>query len=296
MLPEIDDTATRIRINQSSPYGHAYYVDAATARAAIDMYPELQGQEVTWSTGPVPLHISAEGTSRFTAWSDGLLVRARPHHPMSAPDPLRWYADHRRYETARFPLELIATARNHTSDSPAVAPEVWLPWQHAVSESEETVDVRRDERAAAPDCTVRRTLTLTRYDITCADGTVRHLWQTADLVQAPNSRPPYGYEEVSAHHTVHATEKEARTALADLDDGLPPMMMLSEMHDLLGTTPDALRQAASRAARRERPRRAPFFPPSFTFGGRPGTWYDPRAVQRWWASRPGHGPGRGHTR
>ncbi|MFF3958461.1 hypothetical protein ACFYY1_35390 [Streptomyces sp. NPDC001890] len=288
----IDDRATRITI-QRPPLAPLLYTDPATAQADLDRYEDLRGQDVEVVAGPTLLHLwSFSGAS---VWSDGLLSSGEVRTPMSVPagEPDRqWRKGFCRFEAAESPLDMIRRARNGRD----IGPDVWMPWLDAVAAAEETTHTERTERATAPDATARRTLTLIRHRVSCADGVARDLWQILELVEASSIRTPSGWEEVTRQSIVYPDESAARAALTGLADGLPPMVTVAELAPILGGSTDAVRQAVSRATRnRFEHRGRPLLPRPTVFRGSRAHWYDPRAVKRWWDGRPGHGPGRGHT-
>ncbi|WP_410659530.1 hypothetical protein [Amycolatopsis sp. lyj-112] len=140
------------------------------------------------------------------------------------------------------------------------------------------------------------------------DGRRHHLWQLAETVTittTPRGRP----EHTTVHstwHTLHTTAAAAEQAFTDADTGLPPLETVEEIAAQAGTTREAVAQAISRGrkARLERTTKHPRSldrtrpdpgPPESETVGR-ANWYDPRAFLAWLASRPGRGPGRGHTK
>lgn len=279
----IPDAATRVRIKR----GTETYLDAASAREALERYPDLREQEITADCGPVPLHMEkGPGLSvRWTAWSDGQILKGRvAPRPGALPG---------RLAAVSKLMRDVNRAAYHASRGHQVPAQTWLRWLDASESASEQVARTVDERAVGPDRIATRILDLTRHTVRCADGTDDRVWVLRESVQVPEERGhppvrefrPFALE--STTRILH-TETDALAAFADRDDHRPPVVTVADAATALGTTPAALRQAISRAHRKDEWR-----PYSFSEGRT--NWYVMDDITRMWNARPGHGPGRGHT-
>ncbi len=306
--PRIPDDATRIVIttnNGGGPADHSAYVDAASARRALDQNPALWLGQVTTASGPVLLHTGTQlsmDPANVSVWSDGTLLSSYVRPPVEVPQygERTWelQPERRQFEAAQHLLRETLYAVNRTE----LTPELWMPWQGATAVDDgEEVERRTQVRALAADTTAQRDLTLTRYTIHTADGSTRTAWKVEEVLTAVGVR---GYTEDFGQHWLYGDEADARTQLAVLDDGLSPVMTVEELAAMLDTTRDAVAQAISRSRRQDQAEVEAKIPPALrphrprrprALRGPRANWYDPRAFAAWWRARPGHGPGRGHT-
>ncbi len=305
--PTIPDDATRIAYpGMRSP---VIDVDPVAAREDLERDPERWLRPIDVTTGVRPLHIETAPVHfgrHFAVWSDGQLTDGVVNPPGSLPDgetARDWRLRYRAFGATHHLLLSILSAQNRADlDS-----EVWMPWHGATRADTEVVATASTDRPIGTDRTARRLLTLSRHTIHHDDERRHHLWQldeTVTITTTPRNRPEHTTVH-SAWHTLHTTAAAAEQAYTDADNGLPPLETVEEIAARANLTRDAVAQAISRGrkARLERttghPRsldrtRPDPGPPEHETVGR-ANWYEPRAFLAWLASRPGHGPGRGHT-
>jgi len=281
----IPETATRIRIGGRG----RTYLDAASARDALERYPHLRELEITADCGPVPLHMKtgAGHIVGWTAWSDGQIVRG-PVEPRPTDLPSRLSA------AEELVGHIIREARPWQKDGHAVPADMWTRWLDATELSTEQISLAVDERAVGPDRIATRIVGLTRYTVHCADGADDPVWVFREQVHLPDApygpRRAFGLGAMAATTRVLDDEAAALATVADRNDHRPPVVTSTEAAAILGTTPDALRQAISRARRDDNS----LSPHSESVGRT--NWYVMDHLSEMWRTRPGHGPGRGHTR
>lgn len=276
----IPESATRIRMRGT-------YLDAASARAALERYPHLREEEITVDCGPVPLHMRSgpARSVRWTAWSDGLIIHGDVWPlPADLPDRLSAAEGLMRH--------VIREARFGQEGGRTVPPGMWLRWLDATGTTIEDVAGSVDERAVGPDRTATRIVALTRHTVHCADGRDDAVWVLREQVQLPEMPGAplraFGTGAMAAVTRVMDDEAAARAAFTARDDHRPPVVTSTEAAAVLGASPDALRQAISRA------RRNSWHPFSRSVGRT--NWYVMDHIAEMWNARPGHGPGRGHAR
>ncbi|MEU5163924.1 hypothetical protein AB0G74_30510 [Streptomyces sp. NPDC020875] len=308
--PVVPDDATRVRLTGDG--GRPYYaLTAETARGVLarqdpgrefTLVREVYAESVP---GLRPLHV--DPARHLVVWSDGLVAVPAEVYQHQGHIGGSWPDGMRRLEAAARLVQSCTEAANW-SDLEQERP--WENWLDATGVASATVDSRTAHAHGAS-----RTVTLTRHTVTRPDGTGVHLWEVAVVTAAPQHPHPDG----PGRRTFHTSQDAAREVFAAEDDGLPPVMTVTELAQYLGTARDALRQALRRSRRTRHGQAVIDIPvlstaqaePGWT--GRTGTHaeaeadsaagepntrkahlYDPRAVRRWWDSRPGHGPGRGH--
>ena len=285
--PVIPDAATRIAFRARGVVEDAkYVVDPASARSIFDRYPELWLDEVTTATDVTLLHaVKNGGLAYLSVWSDGLLTLGRIEPPAAVPD-----GRFRAFDTTQHLLHTIIHAANRGD----LTPQVWMPWQDATAATQTTEQTHTTTRALATDTSVERTLTLTHHTIACADGTHRHLWQVTDTITVTTELLGSSPRGRSRRHHLYTTRADALSALEALNNH-PPLCTVAETAAILGTTREALAQALSRETRSAALKAGQPRAPRRVFTTGRTSWYDPRQAAAWWRSRPGHGPGRGHT-
>ncbi|MEU6618627.1 hypothetical protein [Streptomyces parvus] len=277
---DIPDTATRVRV------GGKTYLSAASARADLELYPHLREREITADCGPIPLHMKTGGGHMvtWTAWSDGQIVHGRIDRPADLPSRLS--------ATEDLVGHLIREAAPWRQGDARPVSDRWMRWLDATGASDEQVSLTVDERAVGPDRIATRLVGLTRYTVHCSDGTSDAAWVLREQVSLPDEpsgpRRTFGGGAMRARTSVLDDEPAALAAFAALDDHRPPVVTSTEAAPALGTTPAALRQAISRAHKNDSG------PYSESVGRT--NWYVMEDLRETWNSRPGHGPGRGHTR
>ncbi|MFZ3491889.1 hypothetical protein ACODT5_01365 [Streptomyces sp. 5.8] len=291
--PAIPDDAARIEFTNHNHHSwFAYTAEAARTHAA--KHPSAWLDPVVIETGDItPVHV--DGSSPLVVWSDGRLDKGELLN-LDA----RLFGHKRppalnRLEAVKHLLPEILLATNRA----ALDATVLLAWLDADHSESDRVEEHSSQYPIARGSTAFRRVVLTRHAVHHAERQVPSLWQIDQtiLLQYPHQKAPEEHEFVS-HHAFYTDEAEARVALEAANDGLPPVMTTTDMAQLFETTEAALGQALRR-------HRAQFdsredFPPDLDPGFVATTgrtrWYEPRAVRAWWDARPGHGPGRGHTR
>ena len=222
---------------------------------------------------------------RWTAWSDGLIIHGDVWPlPADLPDRLSAAEGLMRH--------VIREARFGQEGGRTVPPGMWLRWLDATGTTIEDVAGSVDERAVGPDRTATRIVALTRHTVHCADGRDDAVWVLREQVQLPEMPGAplraFGTGAMAAVTRVMDDEAAARAAFTARDDHRPPVVTSTEAAAVLGASPDALRQAISRA------RRNSWHPFSRSVGRT--NWYVMDHIAEMWNARPGHGPGRGHAR
>ncbi|WP_103528938.1 hypothetical protein [Streptomyces sp. SM12] len=238
----------------------------------------------------------------LVVWSDGAVhTRAEVYQPDAPHIGGQWAPQVQRLHVTRELLLACTRAENW----PALqAARVWEAWLDA-----EAIDSAVVHTSTSLAYGAERTITLTRHTITIPGGKQSEVWETAVALNGVVGDQP-------REHTLHTVEPAARAALGLADDGLPPVMTIAEMAPHLGTTTEALRKALRRERRKQyepddvarhavTARAEPgwrgrvggrYTDPETPDSPRAPHLYDPRVVRKWWHSRPGHGPGRGHRR
>ncbi|MEV6426040.1 hypothetical protein [Streptomyces sp. NPDC051662] len=303
---DVPAEATRVRIRQPAPQGDLFFLSAADVDAYAPDVDPARGQTIESAAGPQLLHTDSRfdvGGTDVSVWSDGLLVGVSTHAPHSLRMDQDWESSGRRPRRldAVGPLLVrILRAENLAALDPD---DWWMTWLDARDWTEQPgTQVDRVDRALAADVSAWRTLSTIRHRITRADGTTAELFEARSQTSCRDA-DPFRAETRAGHgmplvsrRSFHATEALALEVLEMWraeQAGHPPLVTRAEAAALCDTTPQALAQALSRAARTPRtPGTVPHPKPLATLSG--GHWLDPRRCVLWWESRPGHGPGRGH--
>ncbi|MFE9250794.1 hypothetical protein [Streptomyces sp. NPDC007088] len=285
----IPEDATRVCIR--TVFGRSHYATAEFARRAQEKYPDNRDGEVTFECGPVPVHVrkGSGGLPSWTLWSDGYLHSGGVDgggEPQCflATEPLL-----RHIRRATLPIELSLSV-----ERPVVPPsDVWMRWIDATGLDSTSLQLVVDERPVGPDQTATRILELMAYTVHCADSTTDRIWVLREKVHLPDRFPRLIVRTtnrggaLSARTQIFTDEDAALAAFTALNNHRPPVVVVTEAAERLGTTPKALRRALARAAQQDNE------PYSENVGRT--RWFSPNVIEHWWQNRPGHGPGRGHV-
>ncbi|MFF2548364.1 hypothetical protein ACFVUY_38205 [Kitasatospora sp. NPDC058063] len=310
--PVIPDDTTRVEFTGSVSW---FATEAEVARDFASTYPERWLDPVVVTTTPVePLHISPR--HHLAVWSDGARRKAEVLDSTGRIGGA-WPPANR--QLAALEEHGVLARILGATDWHRLATELpWQDWADTERVTSDPADSRESTRPLAAGIMSTRTLTLTGHRMHRGTALLGELWELTEQIVVTNSSPaaqPLRARAESTKTAFYTDRTEAQAALEAADDGMPPVMTVSELAEQAGVS----RRTFAQALRRERAKRMnlpedwPIHPGGdpgalYSFGsldsaddgngearaGWPHVWYNPREALPWWHGRPGHGPGRGH--